>query len=124
MATTYQISAGHDNTAGLTDITPQPACPDGIVYPEWVELPNGGSEPNGWAMAQLVFNDALQASEFDAQLTAMGLSTAYWAEVTVTLPKDDRSFGNYNAVISKPRSPRYKNWYSGVVYQLKQVEAI
>jgi len=120
---TYKIALGYDNTAGYVDIAPQPAC-SGILYSEWAYLPAGGIEPQGDAQADLVYNDALLADEFSTLLTSMGINADYWTEVTISLPIDDRTFGDFNAVICQPTSKRYRFWYGGIIFQVRKIEEI
>ena len=93
----YQSAAGHDNVVGLTTLTYQPAC-EGLNYSLWTPTSHG-NEPVGGQLAQIVYKGQIDESWFPTILTQLGLSSANNAERTMTLPRDDRSAGNFNVII-------------------------
>ncbi len=94
--TSYQVADGKDNAAGLIDISPQPASPDGVRYPELVFSADGSAHFHGWAYIDLVWNSIDRAS-YNAILTAFGLSqTVAHNAVTVKIRDNDDTFRVYN----------------------------
>lgn len=117
---TYQIASGYNNTGGYATIAPQPTC-RGVQY-AYEDTPLGSVQiSNGYA--ELRFS-VLTASEYSTLLTTLGLATVTRKEVTVSLPLDDRTAGNFNAIINRPRSLEYQGFYKEVVFPLFNVEEI
>lgn len=122
--TTYQSATGWNNAGALADITPQPACPSGIYYDTHEYCGDGMVEPDGYALSELVYSDALLESELTTINTALGVASSASAKMTLTLPKDDRSFGTYNVIVVAPKRKSYRNWYSATVYEIRHIEEI
>lgn len=117
---TYQIASGYNNVAGYADLDPQPAC-KGIEY-VFADSPVGRVPISG-GFAFLVYNN-LQASEFDAILTTTGLNNVYYKEITISLPIDDRTFADFNAIIHYPSQRNYEKFYQNIVFPLTNIEEI
>jgi len=126
---TYQIATGHDNAAGLADVTPQPASP-GILYPRRVYAASGDVYEDGTPYTLWGYKDILPADEYAALLTAFGLASAVSALVTVrTVAGEDRTtFANYNARVIKPRNGDTAKFANGfwhdVVFVIRELEAL
>ncbi len=100
----WQVAAGHDNEAGLTDMAQQPAAPDGIVYPVLRFAADGSAYRDGQAYCDLRWNvlGRLIVGETpsmrDTLLTQFGLSdSTSSALVTVQIRDNTNAFANYNA---------------------------
>lgn len=120
----YEIAAGWDNEAGLVEIAKQPrlvtmtpgrrqTAGDGLIYED------------GFMTAALEYG-FLTPAEYDALLTAFGLSSAASAKVTIALPQnEDRTFAHYNAIIIRPEAPRFeRGLWLDVSFPLTRIEMI
>lgn len=98
---TYKVAIGHNNTAGLTDITPQPRTPR-LLPGEVIYAASGLVYEDGAYTTRLLYN-ALSWSAYTALLAQFGLTSAKSAAVTLRLRKDtDNTFANYNAILVRP----------------------
>lgn len=126
---TYQIASGHDNAGGLVTVTPQPASP-GILYPRRIYAASGAVYEDGTPYTLWVYSDILTADQYDALLTAFGLTAAVSALVTVrTISGEDRTtYTTYNARIVRPRNgdtAKYANgFWHDVVFVIREMEAL
>lgn len=106
----YQVAIGHDNAAGLSTITPQPATPDGLRYPEINYGGDGTASFNGHLTADLVWNNLVDRDRRAVIAAQFGLSdTVASALVTVRILKNDDTFANFNctanATLGARRTP-------------------
>lgn len=126
----YMVALGHDNTAGLATVTPQPSCPglkvairrhggDGTVYRD------------GWMSASWHYGyHSPDRRVLTALLTQFGLiGGTYSRAVTVTLRDNGtNTFSNYNAVITMPDFPDAGAYEMGawqeIAFELTQIRAI
>lgn len=93
----YQIADGFNNAGSLATITPQPAAPDGIRYPELVFYGNGQADFDGALYVDLYWT-ALTRAQYNTLRTLFGLSdTVASNDVTVRLRTNADSWANYNA---------------------------
>lgn len=122
---TYQIADGHDNEAGLTIVTPQPAC-EGIFYPKDIISASGDVYETGAAYCEWRFGPELLETSYAALLTQFGLTIAKTNEVTIRTMSDPAraTFANYNALIIRPRAKYQNGFYRDVVFLLKRLEAL
>lgn len=117
---TYQCALNYNNTAGYANIAPSPVC-KGIQY-AYEDTPLGSVQiSNGYA--ELYFS-ILTPVEYVALLTTFGLSAASRKEITITLPLNDRTMGNFNAIVNLPRQLQYQGFYKDVMFPLFSVEEI
>ena len=122
---TYKIAAAHDNAAGLTTVTPQPAC-EGIQYPRMIRAASGKVYPDGQAYCEWRYGPELDETVYNSLLTQFGLTSVWFAEVTVaTVSSADRvTFSNYNGRIIRPQVQYSKGFYRNVVFLVSELEAI
>jgi hypothetical protein len=124
----FQAAAGHNNTAGLTTIRPQPRCP-GLLYPRIVYAADGSRYRDGTPYTEFRW-DYLKPSEYAAILTLLGLSSeTIYAPVTVRLI--DYGFvdwSNYNATAYLPEMEQNLEYrlgvYTNVVLVFRELELI
>lgn len=119
---TYKAAVGHDNTAGYADLAPQPSC-EGLNYEEWGDS-DTGAYPIGKQTTELIYDGAIEPSEYEAILASLGLTAAESAAVTLYLPKDGRTFADFNCYVSRPKTIKYKHWYRDIRFPVVIVEEI
>lgn len=102
----YQMATGFNNAGSLADFsTPfEPRC-SGLKGGRRIVSGDAVVRQDGRRNTSLIFS-FFSASEVDTLLTQLGLdydTETISGEYTVTLPSNqDRTFGNYNAVITLP----------------------
>lgn len=123
--TTYQVAQGHDNVAGLTDVTPQPASP-GLLYPREIVAADGTVYEDGAAYTRWAFEPLISAAQYSALLSQFGLTSARSAQVTVRTVTDAArtTWDTYNATIVRPADAQYRRgFWRDVVFVIKGLEA-
>jgi len=97
----YKVAIAHDNEIDLAKLVPQGRTEDGIQHPRRVYVP-GDAYPDGEAFVNLAFSVTTRAEKqaLDAQF---GVSeTVLMAECTMTLLKNDDTWGNFNVKVEYP----------------------
>lgn len=122
---TYQIADGHNNAAGLANVTTQPAC-EGIRYPRETIAANGDVFEDGAPFVEWRYGPELHEDTYAALLTQFGLSSAKTNEVTVrtTQSANRDTFANYNGLIVRPQPLYRRGFYRDVVFVVKMLEAL
>jgi len=124
----FQAAPGHDNTAGLSTVTPQPRSP-GITYAEVRHSANGAVARHGNAATEWRYG-YMTPAWFAALQALLGISeTVKSAEVTIqTVQNDFQTFEDYNAIAVHPEAEAdYKydgGAYLDVVWRFKELRAV
>jgi hypothetical protein len=107
--TVYRIADGHNNAAGLADVTPQPAS-TGLLYPRRVVALDGTVYDDGAPYVVWRYTDAIPPDVYSSLLTQLGLASAIYNLVTVrTVSNAARTtWANYNATIVRPSDPKFR----------------
>lgn len=101
----YEIVVGWDDSAGLVELDPQPATPDGMLYPEVTPFPMGYGY-NGRPYIDVTWN-AADRDQYNDILTAHGLSdTVASAECTAMIRKNDNTFADANVIANYTQEAR------------------
>lgn len=114
---TYRVALNHNNVAGLADMNPQPAAPEGVRYPELLYSGNGHAIVNGFRQIKLVWS-AITISQYNNILSQFDLSeTTRSRNVTVRIRRNDGAFTNANAVAILPdeATREYALWKNLVI---------
>ena len=121
----YKIADGHNNTAGLTAVDPQPAS-YGIHYPRRVYATSGAVYPDGIAFTEWRYDEAISAEEYDSLLTQFGLDSAETNDVTIyTSDEHGRDFVNKNGTIIRPENPVYRlGVYERLIFLVRDLEDV
>ena len=122
-ANSFAVASGHSQTA-LKRLVPQPYC-DGLQYPEENYAPTAVYEA-GEAFVILRFNapDPMQVAKIYAD---MGLTSAKYANVTISLPTnvERTTWADYNGQAVRPRvNPWDVLRYGQVEIIVRQLEAV
>lgn len=127
----YMVAIGHNNSAGLALLDPQPARLVPLAYAEIIYGGEGYSSPEGYLQTVLTWS-ALQrrsATTYDMYgtiLSAHGLSlTVTSADCTVYIPLDmNASTWVYANVIAQyeQRARRNPNYWNGLEITYSQIE--
>lgn len=106
----HKVAIGHDNIGGLVRMNPEPRCP-GLNYAVWI--PSAiGDVPQGKQSCVLVWGNEIPATDLDAALTQLGLTTTTPVAVTLTLPVGAaRTTGYFNCYVSYPKQLTYSLGY-------------
>lgn len=120
----YSVAPGWDNAAGLTALSVQPKT-EGIEEPEVIIAGDAHGYDKGASRLELIYT-ALSPTQYNALLSETGLDDARSVRITLQARNnDDRTFANYNAVIYRPRAPKYRNpAYRDIVFSVLIVEAL
>lgn len=101
----YQVASGWNNTGSLEDISIQPRL-GGIRDGVRNIAGDGLTKVDGFSNGILVFDRATSSSEYNSLLTELNVASSVSAKITITLPQNsDRTFQNYNAIITRPNLP-------------------
>lgn len=122
---TYQVADGHNNAGSMADVTPQPATPGAIEYPQ-IRYPGSGDAVfHGEAYIDLVWT-SLERDQYNTLMTQFGLSqTVASNQVTVAIRQDDDTFGNYNGTaIHRKAAKRSMPFWSNLVIRIIKLEAL
>jgi hypothetical protein len=97
----YAAAVGHNNTAGLQHLAPQPRSTR-LIPGRVIAAANGLVYEDGGYTARLVY-DALTWAQYTALLAQLGLTNTKSALVTLRLRRDsDNAFAPYNATVTRP----------------------
>ena len=125
---TYQAADTWDNEAGLADLDPQPATPNGIQTAGRVYAADGSSYPDGQMFVELVWS-VMTNEQKNAIDTALGVNdTTTSNAVTLRLRGNDGDFANYNGTVHSPEIGRggrrsLVGWQN-VTYRVTGLEAL
>jgi len=127
MADVYEVAAGHDNAAGLTALTWQPATPTGFKYPAY-RWSAAGMKPQGGAYYDLDWPEATTTAQRALILSELGLTDAVpSAELTMRLQNNNDTWSNYNVLASylgdDARVPGTGTW-TGTRVRLTQITVL
>lgn len=103
----YAVVDGFNNSGTVVPFDPEPACPEGIRYPEVTYSGRGAKGFLGFPVARLVWNNLEDRADASTLLALCGLSLEYGSEVTsnevtVRLKDWDDTFITVNAVANVP----------------------
>lgn len=122
---TTKIASGHDNTAGLTALDPQPAVRR--IKAGRIRYAGGRSYEDGYRSTELVYT-TLSADQYDALMTAINFAAdANSKLITIRLPaNEDRAYdADYNATIHKDASGKYRlGMWTDVVFPVTLTEEL
>lgn len=95
----YKVVDGWNNAGAMVVVTPQPASPGGVRYPD-VRYSGAGRAFHGFPFVDLVWT-SLERDQYNTIMTQFGLSqTVASNDVTAAIRNNDDTFSNYNAVAS------------------------
>ena len=95
----YKVVDGWNNAGTLAVVTPQPASPGGVRYPD-VRYSGAGRAFQGFPFVDLVWT-SLERDQYNTILTQYGLSqTVASNDVTAAVRDNNDAFSNYNATAS------------------------
>lgn len=124
MATTYKVAQGHDNTAGLATLDPQPRTTTPMQWTE-VQTISGAVIPQGMGSVDFVWGAFQTYTAMETLLTAFGFTFAngmpdnYDARVTVAIRgMDGTSYQNYNARARLLPLQRGSGYFENVTIQI------
>ncbi len=120
----YQFAAGHNNAAGLSNISPQPACPeirDGLVRVAGNLL----TYEDGYKSTTLKWS-RLTAAQMDSLFGQFSVSSSIKSVLcTIRLKQDeDRAFSNYNATLERPRGTYVLGYWENVTAEITFMDAL
>jgi hypothetical protein len=103
----YQIATGANNVSTLTNISPQPAMPEGIHVARVLMGGDGMPFDDGYHIGEMVF-DGITETDYTSLLTQFGLNNQRAQRVTLYARDADRQWRTYNATLIKPERPRFR----------------
>ena len=102
---TFQVAIGHDNAAGLANVSPFQPRSAGLKYPARVIAPDGTVILKGLPYTEWIW-DFQDVADYGTMLGEFGLSattpTASALVTIKTLESDFSTFANYNATAPLP----------------------
>lgn len=102
MASDYRVATGHGVALGsLAVIVPQPRT-DATVQPVLRSDAVSGAVHEQGLFIDLLWSALFTATEYTTLLTAFGLTSVLYANVTVYIPNAAFSYARYNGVAIKP----------------------
>ncbi len=114
-----QVATGYNNTAGLTNLVPEPRL-TGILRGRWLVRGDGLGRADGKMRCELIWDFALAASSstywddfvFNNILSQFGLSASTPSvPITIALPGNIlRTNINYNGIANLPDLPSEGTW--------------
>lgn len=114
-----QVATGYNNTAGLTNLVPEPRL-TGILRGRWLVRGDGLGRADGKMRCELIWDFALAASSstywddfvFNTILSQLGLSSSVVsAAITIALPNNiTRVNVNYNGIANLSDLPAEGTW--------------
>lgn len=124
----YAVAIGHDNTAYMTTLTPQPdeEHPGGSQYAQVDYAPDGSVALQG-AYYTFIWSEITQ-DDYEDILEDFGLDSAHSAEVTI-YARDDmmKTWGYYNGVALRPLpgdTVRWNNRPQRAIIIVRNLEAV
>ena len=129
MAVKYSIADGFNSTGSYAVVTPQPYCP-GILYPRHVIAVSSVEYNDGSPYTLWIYKGSLTPTQYNTLLTAFGLSTALYNDVTVAILDDAlrSTFHDYNGRIFKPVNGQDVRFETGrwwdATFKIKNLVAI
>jgi hypothetical protein len=121
--TEYQFAQGHDNTAGLADIDPQPRNPVDVF---WERLrPNGVAVNIGGGQARFEYR-GLTYAQFESLMTTFGLSRDTPAAKGTFRLRDynGTDYANYNGTIEYQPLERGVRYWRDVNFDIYRLVAL
>ena len=121
----YQVAIGFGNTAGLADISPEPASPNGVQWPAQSVTGDGNSEFIGFQFMDLVWN-SLERSDYNSIRTQFGFTDVVASkEVTVRIRFPNDLFAIRNAIaIQQITNRRGFAFWQNLIIRLKHIQTI
>lgn len=121
----YQVADGHNNADNLAILSPQPATPDAIQYPQIRYAADGSAVFHGAPYIDVVWS-SLTREQYNDLMTAHGLSqTVASNAVTVAVRGDDDTFANYNATAVHLKSAkRGMAFWTQLTIRYRNLEAL
>lgn len=111
--TLYKVATGHDVAlVSMTDIAPQPAMPAAIQTAERSYGLTGATFDNG-KFVEYIWTVLGGVTAYQTILTAFGVASVLYADVTVYVRDETFTWARYNGVAHRPQPGSDLEWRRG-----------